>query len=112
MTTLHNISPVLGRASRLLKLMGNERRLAVLCSLADGELSVGQLGAQIGLSQSALSQHLAKLRRDGLVRTRRDRQTIYYRLAGTEAAFLLVALSQLYANRAAASNDGVTALAS
>jgi len=112
MTTLNNITPALNRASRLLKLMGNERRLAVLSSLAEGEMSVGQLGARIGLSQSALSQHLAKLRRDGLVRTRRDRQTIYYRLAGTEAASILTVLGQIYGNRAAPSNNGVTALAS
>ncbi len=85
----------------------------VLCSLAEGELSVGQLETRVGLSQSALSQHLAKLRRDGLVRTRRHRQTIYYALAGTEAAFLLVALGQLYGPTVApaASND-LTALAS
>jgi ArsR family transcriptional regulator, virulence genes transcriptional regulator len=114
MTKLPDITPAIRRASRLLKLMGNERRLTVLCSLAEGELSVGELEAKIGLSQSALSQHLAKLRHDGLVRTRRQRQTIYYALAGTEAAFLLVALGQLYGSRAAApgaSNDA-TALAS
>jgi len=114
MTTSPDITPAIRRASRLLKLMGNERRLTVLCSLAGGELSVGQLEAKIGLSQSALSQHLAKLRHDGLVRTRRQRQTIYYALAGTEAAFLLVALGQLYGSRVALplASNGVTALAS
>lgn len=112
MTAQNTITPALNRASRLLKLMGNERRLAVLSCLAEGEMSVGQLGTRIGLSQSALSQHLAKLRRDGLVRTRRERQTIYYRLAGTEAAFILVALGQLYGNRSGPPANGMTALAS
>lgn len=118
MSTPQDISPAIRRASRLLKLMGNERRLTVLCNLAEGELSVGQLEARVGLSQSALSQHLAKLRRDGLVRTRRHRQTIYYALAGTEAAFLLVALSQLYGPKTMAASpsvpasNGITALAS
>jgi len=121
MSTPQDPSPAIRRASRLLKLMGNERRLTVLCSLAEGELSVGQLEARVGLSQSALSQHLAKLRRDGLVRTRRHRQTIYYALAGTEAAFVLVALGQLYGSNtmaaaasvpAAPAHTGITALAS
>ncbi len=120
MSTPQDITPAIRRASRLLKLMGNERRLTVLCNLAEGELSVGQLEARVGLSQSALSQHLAKLRRDGLVRTRRHRQTIYYALAGTEAAFLLVALSQLYGPKPAPAaaapsvpaSNGITALAS
>ena len=116
MTTRPETTPAIRRASRLLKLMGNERRLTVLCSLAQGELSVGELETRVGLSQSALSQHLAKLRRDGLVRTRRQRQSIYYALAGTEVAFLLVALGELYGADAVppipARTNGVAALAS
>src|SRR3546814_5445064 len=72
-------------ASSLLKAMGNERRFTVLCHLAERERSVGDLERLIGLSQSALSQHLARLRRDGLVTTRRNAQTIYYALDGRSA---------------------------
>ena len=69
---------------------------AILCLLLEGEKSVGQLVALIGLSQSALSQHLARLRRDRLVRTRRVAQTIYYALDGADAPAMLATLHQLY----------------
>jgi ArsR family transcriptional regulator, virulence genes transcriptional regulator len=65
-------------AARLLKSMANGNRLQILCVLGEGELSVGALNERIPLSQSALSQHLAVLRADGLVTTRRDAQTVYY----------------------------------
>jgi DNA-binding transcriptional ArsR family regulator len=65
-------------ASSLLKAMANPHRMLILCLLAEGELSVGTLNERIPLSQSALSQHLAVLRADGLVATRREAQTIYY----------------------------------
>lgn len=69
-------------AADFLLLLGNDRRLMILCELAEaGELSVGPLAEAVGLSQSALSQHLAKLRADGIVETRREAQTIHYRLA-------------------------------
>ena len=68
-------------AAGLMKALGNESRLMILCTLAEGELSVGELNALIPLSQSALSQQLGKLRRHGLVTTRRESQTIYYALA-------------------------------
>lgn len=84
------------RASALLKSMGNPHRLMVLCQLAKGERSVGELERMIGLSQSALSQHLARLRRDNLVQTRRSAQTIYYSLAGPEAHAVITTLYQLY----------------
>lgn len=84
------------RASALLKSMGNPHRLMVLCQLAKGERSVGELERMIGLSQSALSQHLARLRRDNLVQTRRSAQTIYYSLAGREANAVISTLYQLY----------------
>jgi len=71
----------------------------ILCQLAAGEKSVGELVRRIGLSQSALSQHLARLRRDGVVSTRRSAQTIYYAIAGTEARALLQALHALYCAR-------------
>jgi DNA-binding transcriptional ArsR family regulator len=83
-------------ASALLKSMGNPHRLIVLCQLLGGERNVGELERLVGLSQSALSQHLARLRRDGLVKTRRQAQTIYYSLAGHEAEAVLATLYRLY----------------
>lgn len=76
--------------------MGNPHRLVILRQLTDAERSVGELERIVGLSQSALSQHLARLRRDRLVKTRRCAQTIYYSLAGNEAATILSSLYQLY----------------
>ena len=67
-------------AARLLKALANPYRLMLLCALNDQELSVGALNDLLPLSQSALSQHLAVLRNDGLVETRREAQTIYYRV--------------------------------
>ncbi len=84
------------RASVLLKAMSNERRLLILCHLAAGEKSVGELEKLVSLSQSALSQHLARLRRDGLVATRRAAQTIYYSLAGDEPQAVMSTLHALY----------------
>lgn len=83
-------------AARLLKLLANEQRLTVLCRLSHAELSVTELGEYVNLSQSALSQHLAKLRADGLVATRRDAQTIYYRLADPIAEKLIGVLCEVY----------------
>jgi ArsR family transcriptional regulator, virulence genes transcriptional regulator len=77
--------------------MGNERRLAVLCHLCEREHSVNELCRLVGLSQSALSQHLAKLRRDHLVKTRRSAQTVYYSVASPEVAPLLKALGEIFA---------------
>ena len=84
------------RAAALLRLLGNERRLMVLCQLADGELSVGQLQARIGLSQSALSQHLALLREQGVVATRRNGQTIHYRISDPAALRVIATLAELF----------------
>lgn len=84
------------RASALLKAMSNEHRLMILCQLLSGEKSVGELERVVGLSQSALSQHLARLRRDRLVQTRRQAQTIFYSLAGREAIAVIETLHQLY----------------
>jgi len=83
-------------AAAVLKAMANPQRLKVLCLLAERELSVGQLENLVGLSQSALSQHLAKLRQDKLVRTRRERQTIYYALNGRAALAIMTALVELH----------------
>jgi DNA-binding transcriptional ArsR family regulator len=84
-------------AARLLRLLGNENRLVLLCLLATaGEMSVGALADAVGLSQPALSQHLALLREDGLVATRRVAQAIHYRLADAKAEALLRLLRDLY----------------
>jgi DNA-binding transcriptional ArsR family regulator len=83
-------------ASALLKAMSNERRLMILCHLAKGEHSVNSLCELVGMSQSALSQHLAKLRNDALVTTRREAQTIYYRLNGEAVTRVLDTLYDLY----------------
>ncbi len=85
-----------GAAARLLKALANEHRLLVLCHLLEGERSVGQLNAELDLSQSALSQHLAVLREDGLVATRRESQTIYYRVASDAVSTVLTALHGIY----------------
>jgi DNA-binding transcriptional ArsR family regulator len=85
-----------GDAARLLKSLANERRLQVLCLLAEGERSVGELNAQLDLSQSALSQHLALLREEGLVQTRREAQTILYSVAAGPAQQLLRTLHTIY----------------
>jgi len=83
-------------ASDLLTTMSNKHRLLILCRLVEGEKHAGALGEFTGLSQSALSQHLAKLREAGIVSTRRDAQMIYYRLASPEAEAVLKALYQVY----------------
>ncbi len=86
-----------GDAARLLKLLANERRLLVLCHLAaGGELNVGDLGTLVGLGQSALSQHLALMREDGLVACRRDGVTMLYRIADPIADSLMRTLKNLY----------------
>jgi DNA-binding transcriptional ArsR family regulator len=84
------------QASRLLKALSNHYRLLIVCELLDQECSVGELVRRVGLSQSALSQHLAKLRRDSLVRTRRDAQTIYYSLASRELKTIVSTLEKLF----------------
>ncbi|MDO9295399.1 helix-turn-helix transcriptional regulator [Bradyrhizobium sp.] len=86
-----------GAASRLLKLLGNEKRLLVLCFLAArGEMTVGELAEAVKLSQSALSQHLARLRADGLVTFRRTSQTLHYSVADRNALRLLQVLKDIY----------------
>jgi ArsR family transcriptional regulator, virulence genes transcriptional regulator len=85
-----------GEAAQLLKALANEYRLMILCALAEGELSVGALNARVPLSQSALSQHLAVLREDGLVATRREAQTIYYQATEGPALEVIRVLHELY----------------
>lgn len=83
-------------AAQLLAALANESRLAILCELVDGERSVGSLVGAVGLAQSALSQHLAKLRAAGIVATRRDAQTIYYSLASAAAGSVMKTLAEIY----------------
>ncbi|KJR31979.1 transcriptional regulator [Vibrio navarrensis] len=84
------------KAVVLLKAMANERRLQILCMLHNQELSVGELCSKLELSQSALSQHLAWLRRDGLVLTRKEAQTVYYTLKSEEVKAMIKLLHSLY----------------
>lgn len=77
--------------------MANTKRLMVLCKLVEhGELTVGVLAVEVGLSQSALSQHLAKLRGQGFVGFRREGQSLWYRIADPRAEALLATLYELY----------------
>jgi DNA-binding transcriptional ArsR family regulator len=86
-----------GDAAQLLKLLANEKRLLILCFLAArGEMTVGELVDVVKLSQSALSQHLGKLRADGLVAFRRTAQTLHYRVADKRALQVLQVLKQIY----------------
>lgn len=85
-----------GKAAGMLRLLGNEHRLMILCLLAERERSVGSLLAQIDLSQSALSQHLAKLREDGLLATRREGQSIFYRIGDPAALKLIGTLADIF----------------
>ncbi len=83
-------------AVNLLKALSNEKRLLIVCALYKGEKSVGELEEIIGLSQSALSQHLARLRRDRLVNTRREAQTIYYSMDDAATNEVLKCLYDIY----------------
>lgn len=83
-------------AADLLKALANSHRLMILCELKDGERSVSAMEEVVPLTQSALSQHLAKLREAGLVTTRREAQTIYYSLSDTRVARMIEVLHELF----------------
>mgnify|MGYP000011017857 CR=1 FL=1 len=83
-------------AADLLKAMGNEKRLLILCLLVEHELSVGDLQSEIDLSQSALSQHLAVLREAGFVNTRREAQTVFYSLPNGPIKKIMQTLHKIY----------------
>jgi DNA-binding transcriptional ArsR family regulator len=83
-------------ASDLLRAMAHPQRLRVLCLLVEGERSVGDINREIDLSQSALSQHLAKLREEGLVATRKEAQTVYYSLTPGPALAVIRTLHDAY----------------
>ncbi len=84
------------QAAILLKAMGNQNRLVILCSLFQNEMSVSEMNATIPLTQSALSQHLAALRKAKLVTTRRDSQTIYYRISDDTSGRIIMILKDVY----------------
>lgn len=84
------------QAVTLLKAMANERRLFILCLLLEEELSVGQIAEKLELSQSALSQHLGWLRKDALVSTRKESQTVFYSLNSHEVKSVIQLLHDLY----------------
>ncbi len=96
-TDLMRLQDKAADAARLLRLLANEKRLLILCLLvARGEMDVTSLAGEVELCQSALSQHLAKLREDGLVAFRRESQTIYYRLEDPRAARVLATLKDIF----------------
>lgn len=83
-------------AAALLKALANEKRLMILCQLDGRELQVGALRPLVGLSQSALSQHLALLREEGLVATRREGQAVFYRIADPAVVRVIATLADIY----------------
>jgi DNA-binding transcriptional ArsR family regulator len=95
--TLGGLEERAAEAASMLRLLANEKRLLILCHLiAAGEETVTALAGTVGLSQSALSQHLAKMRADGLVATRRDAQTIHYRVADPRIEAMLEAMRDIF----------------
>ena len=87
------------KAAAMLAALSHEARLRVLCDLVTGERMAGELVERSGLSQSALSQHLGRLREEGLVATRREGQSIFYRIANPDAARILSVLHEIYCKR-------------
>jgi ArsR family transcriptional regulator, virulence genes transcriptional regulator len=85
-----------GQASDLLKALANHHRLMIICQLIDAERSVGELAAFLGIRESTVSQHLALLRKDGLVGTRRDGQTIWYQISSGPAREVVKTLYRIY----------------
>ena len=93
---IEDVKAKAGEAADFLKSMANECRLVVLCELVKGERTVGELERVAGLSQSALSQHLARMREEGIVAFRRDAQTLWYRIGDPRVVSLLASLHRLY----------------
>ena len=88
-------------AAGLLKAMSNPARLVILCQLAEGERSVGELERAVGLSQSGISQHLAVLRRESVVTSRRVRQTVFYSLGSADVVTLMATLHTIFCSKVA-----------
>ena len=103
LTELHDMAT---HACELLKAMANEWRLMILCQLSEGEKTVSELQGMLGLSQSALSQHLAVLRREKIVKSRKHAQSVSYSLSGDEATRVMETLHDLFCGAAAAGGSG------
>ena len=99
------------RAAPLLKAMSNPSRLVILCQLCEGERSVGELEDEVGISQSGISQHLAVLRREHVVATRRDKQTVFYSLASADVMALMATLHKVFCKPAKAARPKLKAVA-
>ncbi|BBF80001.1 ArsR/SmtB family transcription factor [Asticcacaulis excentricus] len=93
---LQNLKPNVQRATRMLKLLASEHRLMILCRLFEGEASVSDLADYLGQPIAGTSQHLAKMRAENLVTTRRDGQTIYYSIGDPAAQQMIATLCKLY----------------
>ena len=93
---LEQMSEAADKASALTRTLGHKGRLMVLCQLASSEKSVGELSDSLGIPQSPLSQHLARMRKEGLVKTRREAQTIFYSLKADDAGKIIECLYGLY----------------
>lgn len=85
-----------GRASAMMKTLGHPGRLMILCNLAEGERSVSEFAEDLGISQSALSQHLMRMRSEGLVEARRESQTVFYSLAEGEVRQVIQSLYEIF----------------
>jgi DNA-binding transcriptional ArsR family regulator len=94
--SIENLQHNFDAATAILKALSNNKRLMIVCALHGGEKNVGELEKIVGLSQSALSQHLARLRRDDVVHTRRDAQTIFYSLSDPATVDLLNCLQKIF----------------
>ncbi|WP_229819039.1 ArsR/SmtB family transcription factor [Kordiimonas sediminis] len=95
-TSFENMSANADRAASMMKLLSNPSRLMILCHLNEGEQTVGALVETVDLSQSAVSQHLAKLREQGIVQSHREGQNIYYKISSTEVHAIIKMLYSLY----------------
>lgn len=94
---IHELEQQATEVAGMLRTLGSDKRLMILCKLAEaGEMNVTELAKAIGLGQSALSQHLARLRADDLLATRRDNQTIWYRIANDKVEQLMVSLHAIF----------------
>lgn len=94
--SLQALIPKAEEAEQFLKALANAHRLMILCELLEGEACVTQLQKAVGLSQSSLSQHLARLRQDALVKTRRESRTIYYSLADDRVKRMIALLHDIF----------------
>lgn len=96
-TTVSDLQERAAEAAAMLRALGNERRLAILCLLIDHEeMGAGELAAEVDLSPSALSQHLAKMREEGLVAFRREAQAVHYRIADPNVKRIIALLKRIY----------------